>query len=255
MNKIIPKQKNEIMLSNYIYDTFKSFTAPQLKLFIYLVKEFKWKYVALASQYNDENEILNNLSSLDIGEEKIANEVKKHGVQKKGFQYIEQLFEALPSELTKLHDNGKIEKISLFDKKIYDPNNGIFTCYFSKNFYEYMYLWESGTFLKIQYDEFVSLKTKKSQIMYLLVAKFQNEGCVNLKISQFKMLFEITNGYRQSHINQRILIPSIKEINEKTHFEINFNKQSSQRNIITNIIIFIKKKMSDLIHKCNIYKS
>lgn len=249
MNELIPKQKNEIMINNYLYDTFKSFTAPQLKLFIYLVKEFKWKYVALMSQYDDETYVLDELSSLEIEEKQIAKEIKKHGVQKKGFQYIEQLFDALPSELTKLHDDGKIEKISLFDRKIYNPDNEIFTCYFSKNFYEYMYLWESGTFLKIQYDEFISLKTKKAQIMYLLIAKFQNKGCVNLKMSQFKMLFEITNGYRQSHINQRILIPVIEEINKKTQFEINFNKQSSQKNIVTNILIFIKKKVSKLINK------
>ena len=113
-------------------------------------------------------------------------------------------------------ENRKELEDMLFEQRIYRKNN------FKENF----------TFLDIK--EISKLKSVYSHILYEFASKNKELRYYLMPIDEFKKYFQVPKKYSMSNIDQRILDPIVKEVNEKTRFNIKITKVK-KHNIVTHI--------------------
>lgn len=129
------------------------------------------------------------------------------------------------------------EPFFLFEKIAYDEQNKQVIFKISKKGLEFMFILEN--FLQLNLKELCNLKLKSSKALYRLLIQFKNirsdeknVKTLNLNIKEFRSFFKLSATYRPAHIENKILTPAIKELENKKYFNsIYYEKIINSANI------------------------
>ncbi len=150
--------------------------------------------------------------------------------------FITLLYYARKNRLHK----GKNEIILSFEelkKFAYDESNKKNIFKINKKGLEFMFVLEN--FLQLELKELCNLKLKSSKALYRLLIQFKNirpdeknVKTLNLNIKEFRNFFKLSATYRPAHIDNKILAPAIKELENKKCFNsIHYEKIINSINI------------------------
>lgn len=88
----------------------------------------------------------------------------------------------------------------------------------------------SSSFTRFELENFTTLQSKYSKIIYKELMKFKNTGYAIFKIEEFREKLDIPNSYRMTHINQKVLFPAKEELS-KVFQKFEFHKIKKGRDI------------------------
>jgi plasmid replication initiation protein len=97
-------------------------------------------------------------------------------------------------------------------------------------------------FTKYRLGDISSLKSTYSIRLYEMLMQFQHTGIALLELQEFKERLGISDKYTDYRILRRIVIePAVKELNQKSHFNITFKSVRGGR-AIKNLEFFFSEK-------------
>lgn len=96
-------------------------------------------------------------------------------------------------------------------------------------------------FTVLELGELASLRSKYSQRLFEFASKNKNLASYLMKIDEFKDYFQIPSTYAMGNIDQKILIPMVKDVNDNTSINIEISKMKN-KNKITHILFKFKMK-------------
>lgn len=122
----------------------------------------------------------------------------------------------------------------------------------------------SSNFTSFELENFTTLQSKYSKILYKELMKYKSTGYVIFKTEEFREKLDIPHKYRMTHINQKVLSPSKEELSkvfqkfeikkikkgrEITHIEFYFSlkKEKIKEEIIEKIPQFRQTDITEVI--------
>jgi len=221
----------EIQVTNKLPDAVNNFKAFESKLF--------WNIAAIYTYRSRQLDIKDNEITLD------NSDVKKL-ISGKHITFDEYFIRInnMKNYITISYDDiqERAEMISVMDKIKINKENTTFSL--SREIVKMLDMHDNYTIINL--IELNKLKTETALKLYMICSKYKNlRNNYSMPIDKFLKFFDVSKSYRKCHIDQKILNPGIKEINEKTFFDLQILKIKKNR-FITHYEFCIKldeKKM------------
>lgn len=165
----------------------------------------------------------------DIGEQNI-------------YQEMEKASENLWERSIKIEDPNQIEKFRWISAKLtYKKGEGRVGFSFSPEVLPYLQQLKEQ-FTKYRLSDVSNLKSVYSIRLFEMLMQFQNNGIVLVKTQEFKERLGISDKYSDyRNLKKKVIEPAIKELNQKSHFNITF-KGVREGRVIKNLEFFFSEK-------------
>lgn len=171
------------------------------------------------------DDILNVVSRLSLLELKIFFDIY-NGIKKYNKIYY---FEIARSSSETIKAKKEIilslERNNLFTVKYYD--NYIILDYKD----DFLFRNLKTPFTMVDRSIVNNMSKKYSIRLYLLARKFINQGNYTMKIEDFKEYFQVPKSYKMGNIDQNILNPASKELQDKTNINCSVSKRKRGRDV------------------------
>lgn len=101
-------------------------------------------------------------------------------------------------------------------------------------------------FGKIELNEMYKIKTIYGIRLYEFICAHYNKSSnehMAMKINEFRKYFNIPKDYKQGNIDQKMLKPALREINNNTRFKVEYKKlkNGTNKRVVTHIYLDIKE--------------
>lgn len=109
----------------------------------------------------------------------------------------------------------------------------------------FMYLLNelNSNYTTFRFYDFFMLKKGYSKILFRLLSQYKSTGFLKMSVDDFRRLFDVPEGYKMKNINERILAPSITEV--EGHFNgLKVEKQSNAGGRTITDLVFKFDKIS-----------
>lgn len=216
----------KLICSNKIIDSVKKYEPIQLKLFYGMLYKFKESV---------------NLQNIDKDEEMVIDlkEIKKiSGKQHCTEYYLKSMIDNMPKEVKFINKN-EYGFVSVFKYVKYDFEEESLK-FILNDFFADLLTETLETYSIIEFKDLTMLRAKYSQRLYELARRYIKQGEYLMKIDYFKEYFEVPTSYRICHLDQKILKPSIKDLNKNTSIICKAEKKKKGRNV-THILFKFRK--------------
>lgn len=98
-------------------------------------------------------------------------------------------------------------------------------------------------FTLYNFTDFMRLKTFYSKRFYTMFSMFRSTGVYKKGLEDLKVLFNLEDNYpRYKDFKRRVIVPSLKEINELTEFDVTLEEKKEGRKVETLIFRFKETK-------------
>lgn len=206
-----------LICKNDIVDAVKDYSPNQVKLFYGML--YRYKEGVLFKQVCESEEVEIDLFEI---KELLGNNTLSQ-------DRIYDLIMGMPNEIRAINKDGLIRmpvfkyiKYSFDDKCLSFKVNEMFSDIFLEILNEY-------TIIHLQ--EITKLNSKYSQRLYELARRYVNQGNYTMKIEDFKEYFQVPKSYKMGNIDQNILNPASKELQDKTNINCSVTKRKRGRDV------------------------
>lgn len=207
----------KLICQNDLIDTRKKHNPTELKVFYNML----YCYKEQMAYTNPDEEVI----SMDVS--KLANYLgKKHLTENDLIDIIQNVPKGVYSK------DGKTY-LSAFDYLYYDEEEEAFKFEVEEKFKSYVDD-VIKSFTIIELGSLSNLKSTYSQRMFEFVSKNKNIGVYLMPINEFKEYFNIPRSYAMCNIDQRILQPAKRDIDNNTNLTFNYTKVK-KKNKVTHI--------------------
>ncbi len=135
-------------------------------------------------------------------------------------------------------NNHKITLIgNIFNTVKIDETEEVLILQIDEDF-EYLFNKLVNNYTKFELEEFVRINGKYSKILYKFLKQYKLTGYFKISIEQFRELFGVPSSYKNSHISERIINPSIEELKD-IFYNLNCKKIRKKRKITHLEFIFL----------------
>ncbi|MGL2622792.1 replication initiation protein, partial [Helicobacter pylori] len=101
-----------------------------------------------------------------------------------------------------------------------------------------------GQYTSFNLLEFQRVRGKYAKTLYRLLKQYKSTGILSVEWSQFRELLDIPKDYKMENINQKVLTPSLKELNKIYPFEhLSYKKErrSHDKRKVTHIDFYFEQ--------------
>lgn len=127
---------------------------------------------------------------------------------------LKSAYEKLIKMNISFEDEDKFVGFTLFHRYELNKKDKELTVEVSDNFKYMLNEWEFGNFTTFELKEFVNLKSNYSRDLYRLLKQYKSTGWYQVRIEDFRRIFDVPKSYKMSKIDYHILNPSIDELSE-----------------------------------------
>lgn len=240
------KDKNTLLISREVLNMTKIEMKRNAKLLFYTV--LREKFCDMKKRGADmELDIENDVALQDEIEIPVTItlfHLKKIIKGNKTFKEMLNVIDEVNKQFTLRDSKNRIAGwIMMFRKIIPDYETKTVDFYLLEEAVEYF---KCNNFGKIEMNEMYKIKSEYGVRMYEFICAHYNKNGKEynaMKIDAFKKYFDIPNHYRQCNIDQKVLTPALREINNNTRFQVGYKKLKNGKNKreVTHIYLDIKE--------------
>mgnify|MGYP001317648101 CR=1 FL=1 len=215
-----------LICKNDIVDAVKDYSPNQVKLFYNMLYHYKSEVRFLEmdpiAEFRLEfTDISRILKSSKITEERLY-----------------EMVDTMPNEIKMITDK-KLVRLPVFNYLEYEfSSKAIF--YKVNLIFAEMFLEILDQYTIIQLQQLSNLNSKYSQRLYELGRRYVGQTNYLMPIDDFKRYFQVPPSYQMSNIDNYILKPAIRELNEKTSIKCRVSKKKKGVKITHLLFTFTK---------------
>lgn len=200
-----------LICQNDIVDAVKDYSPNQIKLFYYMLYYYKSEVRFLE---------LDPVEELSLNFSDISKALKNSKVTG---DRVYEIVETMPNEIKMIKDK-KLIRVPVFNYIEYDYHYKQIVYKVNPVFAD-MFLEVLDRYTIIQLQQLSNLTSKYSQRLYELARRYVGQTNYLMPVEDFKRYFQVPPSYQMSNIDNNILKPAIKELNNKTNINCKVSKR------------------------------
>lgn len=220
----------KLICDNEIVMATKGYTTQQLRMFYYMLYNYKLNN-DLVNVYNNIEEDEDRVMFIDSDKLKyiVGNNVSSVEICK--------IIDNMPWKICKFNkDKSKVEWISVFDCIEYYVTSREIEYIINPKFNQYV-IELTSNFTNMDIDLFLQLESKYSQRLYELIRRYNGLGKFEMKHDDFVYFMGCPENYNSSNIDFRVINPSINEL-KKYGVNVKVEKIKKNRKIYKYLLSF-----------------
>ena len=164
------------------------------------------------------------------------------GIQlKHAYQQMKRAKDRLYERDIKLRTGDVSDRVRWVYHVTYHEGNGQVTLRFSPTIYPYLGQL-NGLFKSYQLKNISSLKSVHAIRLYELLNQWRTSGKRFISIDDFKDMLQLEGKYeRYTDLRKWVIEPSIREVSNKTDFNVSFKPEKRDRKVISLTFLFTEK--------------